>query len=124
MFLGACARFQVSSSKNYVLVCFSLNCIKDKHFRFISGEQFHLILLLSFMVCVYILNSRSSHFVLSGARARFQVLLLKNQVLVFFLLNSIGDKYSRFISGEQFQLMFLVSFPFRIQISEAVVSCL
>ena len=61
---------------------------------------------------------------LSGARARFQVLLLKNQVLVFFLLNSIGDKYSRFISGEQFQLMFLVSFPFRIQISEAVVSCL
>ena len=33
-----------------------------------------------------------------------------------FVLNSIEDKDSRFISGEQFHLMVPVSFPFRLQI--------
>ena len=56
------------------------------------------------------------------ARGRFQVFSLKNHVLMCFSLNSIEDKYSRFISGEQFHLMFPVSFPFRIQISGRVLS--
>ena len=45
-------------------------------------------------------------------------------VLVGFLLHYIEDKYSRFKGGEQFHLMFPVSFPFRIQISRTVVLCL
>ena len=42
------------------------------------------------------------------APARFQ-LLLKNNVLVFLMLNSIKVNDSRFISGEQFHLMVPVS---------------
>ena len=41
----------------------------------------------------------------------------------FFVLNSIEDKDSRFISGVQFHLMAPVSFPLRLQTWGAVVSC-
>ena len=51
-----------------------------------------------------------------GAHWIFQVFPLKNNVLECFSLNSIENKYSRFISGEQVHLMFPVSFSFRIQI--------
>ena len=51
-----------------------------------------------------------------GDHGIFQVSPLKNYVLVRFLLNGIEDKYSRFISSEQFHLMVPVSFQFRTQI--------
>ena len=51
-----------------------------------------------------------------GAYAIFQVFLSKNYVFVFFLLNGIEDKDSRFISSDQVYLMVPVSFLARIQI--------
>ena len=50
-----------------------------------------------------------------GARARFQAFLLKN-CFSAFVLDSIEDKDSSFISGKQFHLMVPVSFQFRLQI--------
>ena len=48
----------------------------------------------------------------------FKFFWLKIYVLVGFLLNCIEDKYSRFISGEQFHLMFKVSFPVEFKSQE------
>ena len=57
------------------------------------------------------------------ARGIFQVTPLKDYVLVFFMLNSIEDNYSRLVSGERFtgsfswnKLMVFVSFLPRIEI--------
>ena len=47
MFFEAHGIFQVFPLKIYVLVHFSLNSIEDKY-RFISGEQFYLMVPLSF----------------------------------------------------------------------------
>ena len=46
--LGARRIFQVSLSKNYVLLSFLLNSIEDKHCRFIGGEQFRSMVPVSF----------------------------------------------------------------------------
>ena len=53
-----------------------------------------------------------------GPRARFQVPSLKNYVLVCFSLNSIEEKCSRFISCEQFHLMFPVLFRLEFKFNE------
>ena len=50
-----------------------------------------------------------------GARARFQV-FFKKVCFVVFVLNSIEDRDSTSISGEQFHLMVPISFLVRIQI--------
>ena len=50
-----------------------------------------------------------------GGHGIFKVSPLKSYVLVRFLLNGIEDKYSRFISNEQFHLMVPASFQFRTQ---------
>ena len=86
-----------------------------KPFRSTLDEEFNLTLLSSFIVSIWILNTRSSHFVFLGARARFQGFLLKNCFSVL-ALNSIEVNDSRLISGKQFHLIVTVSFLFRIQI--------
>ena len=50
------------------------------------------------------------------AHARFQVFCVKKLCFSVLVLNSIRVKYSRFIRGEQVQLLDLVSFLFRIEI--------
>ena len=68
--------------RNYIFVLFLMNWFKYKHFRSTLDEDLHLILPSFFIVSIYVLNSRSSHFVLLGARARFQVFLFKKYILV------------------------------------------
>ena len=103
------------SRSRFEYCAFLMNCFKYKPFRSTLDEEFHLILLSSFIVSIWILNTRSSHFVFLGARARFQVFLLKN-CFSALALNSIEVNDSRFISGKQFHLIVTVSFLFRIQI--------
>ena len=75
--------FSRSRIRNYIFVLFLMNWFKCKPFRSTLDEEFHLILLSSFTVSIQRLNSRSSHFVFIGARARFPVFLLQKYVLVF-----------------------------------------
>ena len=84
VFIGSHGIFQGSALKTVLSVLFFLKCIKKKYIRSTWAEQFYLVLFSSFIEFLWILNSRSSHFVFLGARARFQDFLLKNYVLVFF----------------------------------------
>ena len=97
-------------------VLFLMNSFKYKHFRSTLYEKFHLVLPSSFIVSISVLNSRSSHFVFLGAHGIFRVSPSKKYVLVFFLLNSTKEEYSRFISCEQLRFMVPVSFLCRSQI--------
>ena len=115
--------FSRSHFRNCIFVLFLMNWSKWKHFRSSLHEVLHLIHLSSFIVSIQVLKSRSSNFVFSGDHARFQAFLLKIYFSVL-VLNSISVKYSRFISGEQLQLLDSVSFLFRIEIEGEVGSCL
>ena len=112
--IGSRRIFQGSALKTVFSVLFFSKCIKKKNFRSTWSEQFYLVLFYPF--------SYSSRFwiqetVMLGARVRFQAFFFwKKLCFSVFLLKSIEDKGSRFISGEQFHLMVLVSFLFRIQI--------
>ena len=54
-------------------VLFFMNWFDYKHFRSYLDEDSHLILLLSFVVSICVLNSRSRHLAFLGVRSTFQV---------------------------------------------------
>ena len=67
-------------------VLFLMNWFKYKPFRSALDEEFHLILLLSFIVFSQVLNSRSSDFMILGACGIFRVSPSKSYVLVGFFV--------------------------------------
>ena len=77
-----------------------MNWFKYKPCRSTLDEELHLIVLSSFIVSIYVLNTKSSDFVFLGACVIFQTFLFKKVCFSVLLLNSIEVKGSRFISGE------------------------
>ena len=104
--------FSRSHFRNYIFPLFMMNWFKHKNFRSTFDEDLYLVLLSSFIVSIQVLNSRRSHFMFLGARARFQASLGKKLCFSVLVLNRIKVKDSRFIIGEQFHLLLLVSFLF------------
>ena len=96
---------------------------KYKHFRSTLHEDLHLMQFSWFIVSIKVLNSGRSHFLFLVPHARLQVFFIQKFCFSVLVLNSIKVKYSRFISGEQFQLLDSLSLRFWIEIEE-VVSCL
>ena len=111
MLIGSYEIFEGPTLDIVFFVLFFMNWFDYKHFRSYLDKDSHLILLLSFVVSIYVLNSRSRHLAFLGVRSTFQVFLLKNYVLVFFYYIVLK---SRFL--DLLVVMVSVSFPFRIQI--------
>ena len=95
--------FSRSHFRNCIFVLSLMNWFKYKPSRSTLNQDLHLILAPSFILSIQVLNSRSSHFLFLGARARFQVFFVKKVCFVVFVLNSVEDKDSRFIISLKFK---------------------
>ena len=92
MLIGSYESFQGPALDIVYFVLFFINWFEYKHFRSTLDEDVHFILLLSFIVSIWVLNSRSRHLVFLGVRPTFQVFFVKKLCFSLFLLNSI-DKF-------------------------------
>ena len=118
VFLGTRAKFQNFLLKKYVLAFLLLHSTVKKDSRFINSEQFHLMLLYLF----WLEFKLKEHWFHVYRDQWNNSIILANQAFVkklcfsVFVSNSIEDRDSTSISGQQFHLMVPVSFPFRLQI--------
>ena len=118
MLIGSHEIFQGPALDIVFFLLFFMNWFECKHFRYTLDEHLHLILLLSFIMSIYILNSRSSNLMFLGARARFQAFLLKNYFLVFFCLIVLNARILDLLVVNCFIWWFLFLFLLKFKFKE------